>query len=244
MKGGSWIQKPFVPFYNHLFKVINDNCPLVYCVGKKRRPENKKLYNPLIQNVAPLPIEQRKGFVFTGRLVNLKRVNRIIDIYSKLPKYIQDENPLYIAGDGYCQETLVQQARDLGLANKVIFLGRVPNKEIMKTVASKKLLLMASTTEGFPTSIAEAFSLGIPAVSTNVGSVASVVENNVNGFYVSKDFDDKEYIKCIETIINDYARFSKGALKCAELFNAERVTKGVIADINEILNEQTSKRNA
>lgn len=242
MKGGSWIKIPFVPFYDHLFKVINDKCSIVYCVGKKRNPDNKKLYNPLIQDVEPVPIEKRKGFIFTGRLVNLKRVNRIIDIYSKLPKAIQDENPLYIAGDGYCQEALEKQAKDLELTDKVVFLGRVPNTEIMKIVASKRILLMASTTEGFPTSIAEAFSLGIPAVSTNVGSVASVVENNVNGFYVPKDFDDNEYIKCVETILNEYIRFSNGALKCAELFNAERVTKGVIMDINEILDKQSSKR--
>lgn len=242
MKGGSFLKIPFIPFYDHLFKVINDKCPLVYCIGKKRRPENKKLYNPLIQDVKPLPIDQRKGFIFTGRLVNLKRVNRIIDIYSKLPKDIQDKNPLYIAGDGYCREALEQQAKELGLTDKVFFLGSVPNTDIMKTVASKRLLLMASTTEGFPTSIAEAFSLGVPAVSTNVGSVASVVENDVNGFYVGKEFDDDEYVKCIMTILNDYGRFSEGALKCAELFNAERVTKGVIADINEQLDRQAQAK--
>lgn len=238
MKGGHWIKIPFIPFYDYLFKVINKKCPLIYCVGKKRHPTNKKLYNPLIQDVAPLPIEQRKGFIFTGRLVNLKRVDRIIDIYAKLPKEIQDENPLYIIGDGYCRESLEQQVKDLGLSERVFFLGKIPNEEIMKILASKRILLMASTTEGFPTSIAEAFSLGIPAVTTNVGSVSSVVENNVNGFLLFKDFDDTEYVKYIKIILNEYSRFSENAINCAKLFNAEKVTKGVIEDINEILKKQ------
>ncbi len=235
MKGGSPLKKPFVALYDHIFKTINDRCPLVYCVGTKRRPDNKKLYNPLIQNVAPLPIELRKGFVFTGRLVNLKRVDRLINIYAKLPEVVRQENPFYIIGDGYCRTALELQVESLGLKDQVVFLGNVPNAEIMKTVASKRLLLMASTTEGFPTSIAEAFSVGVPAISTAVGSVATVVNNNVNGFYVSKDFEDSEYIEHIMTVLDNYPRFVKAAEESAKFFNAERVTKGVINDINSIL---------
>ena len=235
MKGGSPLKKPFVALYDHIFKVINECCPLVYCVGTKRRPENKKLYNPLIQNVKPLPIEQRKGFVFTGRLVNLKRVDRLIDIYSKLPDNIRNDNPFYIVGDGYCRTQLEEQTVRLGLRNQVIFMGSRPNNEMMEIVNSKRILLMASTTEGFPTSIAEAFSVGVPAISTNVGSVATVVENNKNGFYVEKEFEDADYIRHITTILEDYPRFAQAALDTAKLFNAEHVTKGVIADIESML---------
>lgn len=237
MKGGSALKKPFVAFYDHILSTINEKCPLIYCVGTKRRPENKKLYNPLIQDVKPVPIEERKGFVFTGRLVSLKRVDRLIGIYSKLPALIRKDNPFYIIGDGYCQTALEQQVKDLGLTGQVIFMGNLPNTEIMKVVSTKRILLMASTTEGFPTSIAESFSVGVPAVSTAVGSVASVVENNVNGFYVPKDFDDSDYIQCIETILDNYPRFVNSALECSKLFDAERVTKSVIADIYNLLNE-------
>ena len=235
MKGGSPLKKPFVALYDHIFKTINDNCPLVYCVGTKRRLENKKLYNPLIQDVKPLPTENRKGFVFTGRLVNLKRVDRLIKIYAKLPETVRVENPFYIVGDGYCREELETLVESLDMKNQVIFMGAKPNNEMMSIVSSKRILLMASTTEGFPTSIAEAFSVGVPAISTAVGSVATVVENDVNGFFVSKEFDDNEYINHIITILDDYTRFANGALKTAELFNAERVTKGVIDDINNLL---------
>lgn len=238
MKGGSWIKKPFVSFYDHIFEVINNRCPLVYCVGTKRKPDNKKLFNPLIQDVKPVSIEQRKGFVFTGRLVNLKRVDRIIGVYSQLSQEIRHDNPLYIVGDGYCRSQLEEQVKTLGLEGEVVFMGNQPNKDMMKIVSTKKILLMASTTEGFPTSIAEAFSVGVPAISTNVGSVNSVVVNNENGFYVSKDFKDSEYSNCIKAILDDYARFVNSALDCAKLFNAEKVTKGVIDDINGLLSNK------
>ena len=192
----------------------------------------------MVQDVKPLPIEQRRGFVFTGRLVTLKRVDRLIQIYAQLPETIRKDNPFYIVGDGYCRESLEQQVLELGLSNQVIFMGNRPNSEMMNIVSSKRILLMASTTEGFPTSIAEAYSVGIPAVSTAVGSVATVVENNVNGYYVSKDFEDKDYLKCIRTILDDYPRFANAALESAKLFDAEKVTKGLIKDFYQILNKQ------
>lgn len=77
--------------------------------------------------------------------------------------------------------------------------------------------------------------MGLPAISTAVGSVESVLKNNVNGFTLPKDFDDNEYVKYIEIILNDYERFSVAALESAKLFNAERVTNGVIADMMELL---------
>lgn len=235
MRGGTWIKKLFVPLYDHILKTIDTRCPLIYCVGTKRNETDKKLYNPLIQDVEPIPTEERKGFVFTGRLVPLKRVDRLVGIYSKLPEAIRLANPFYIIGDGHCREALEQQVSALGLKDQIVFMGSIPNGEIMKTVASKKLLLMASTSEGFPTSIAEAFSEGVPVVSTDVGSVSKVLENNVNGFYVPKDFDDNEYIMRINNILGDYPRFAEAALECSKLFNAEKVSNGVIDDINALL---------
>lgn len=237
MKGGSWVKKPFVAFYDHIFKVINTRCPLIYCVGSKRNPSDKKLYNPLIQDIKPLPMDQRKGFIFTGRLVALKRVDRLIQIYAKLPEEIRKEDPFYIIGDGECRQELELLAESYSLQKDVVFLGAMPNAEIMKNVASKRLLLMASTTEGFPTSIAEAFSVGVPAISTAVGSVDTVVENGKNGFYVPKEFKDEEYISCIKRILDDYSHYAEGALETAKLFNAERVTKGVIEDVKQMLSK-------
>lgn len=235
MKGGSQLKKPFVAFYDHILKTINERCPLVYCVGTKRRSDNKKLYNPLIQDVKPVAIEHRRGLVFTGRLVPLKRVDRLIKIYAQLPESIRMDNPFYIIGDGYCREALEQIVGSCELSGQVIFLGNMPNDRIMKEVSTKRLLLMASTTEGFPTSIAEAFSVGVPVVSTAVGSVTSVVENGGNGYYLPKDFKDSDYIKCIINILADYSHFVQGAQENARLFNAERVTKGVIDDIKNML---------
>ena len=235
MRSGSWIKRPFIWFFDYLQNTIVAKCPLIYYVGKKLRANDKKLYNPLRQNVTPLPLEQRKGFVFPGRLISLKRVNRLIDIYSKLPENIRESNPFYIIGDGDCRESLENQVKSLGLEKQVIFKGSMPNDKIMEEVSSKKMVLMASTTEGFPTSIAEGFSVGLPAISTNVGSIPDVVKNDVNGFYLPKDFDDREYVKLIEKVFNDYPRFSEAALENSKVFNAERVTQGIIDDIHRMI---------
>jgi glycosyltransferase involved in cell wall biosynthesis len=240
MKGGSWIKIPFKAFYDHILNTINTRCPLVYCVGKKRKSADKKLYNPLIQDVKPLPIDQRKGFIFTGRLVDLKRVDRLIGIYSQLSDTIRNEHKFFIVGDGYCREALENQVKKLGLVDQVVFLGSLPNTEMMKVISDKRIVLMASTTEGFPTTIAEGFSVGLPAISTAVGSVTSVLKDDVNGFTLPKDFDDNDYVKYIEIILHNYERFSNAAFESAKLFNAETVTHGVIADMLELLKKKVS----
>ena len=108
---------------------------------------------------------------------------------------------------------------------------------MMKAVSDKRLLLMASTTEGFPTSIAEAFSVGVPAISTDVGSVTSVLTDNVNGFILPKEFNDDDYVKDIEIVLKNYDRFAQAALESSKVFNAERVTKGVINDLIKLIEE-------
>ena len=97
---------------------------------------------------------------------------------------------------------------------------------------------MASTREGMPTAIAEALTVGVPVVSTEVGDIKSVIKNGENGFLLSPDFSDEDYVDAISAILNDYETFSRNALATSKLFNAEQVSKGIIEDINQIVNSR------
>lgn len=229
------IGKYFAKMYDKMFARIDATCPLVYTVGPPRNEKQKKLFNPLKQDVKPLPIDKRRGFIFAGRLESMKNVDRLIRIYGMLPEIVRQENPFYIAGFGTQEESLRLEVRELGLENQVIFLGKVDNTKMLETDANKKILLMASSTEGMPTAIAEAFSVGIPVVSTAVGDIPSVVKDGTHGRLFSLDFKDEEYVAAIMDVLNNYESYSRAAYSQAKLFNREVITKGVIRDITDIL---------
>lgn len=231
-----WFGKYFKFVFNIFFKRIEKTCPLKYTVGPVW-DDKKKLFNPIQHDVQQKPYDERSGFIFAGRLELIKNVDRLITIYSKLPKEIQDENHFFIAGFGTQEEKLKNLVANLQLTDKVHFLGNLPNAKLVETDSTKKILIMASTQEGLPTAIAEALSVGVPVISTNPGDIGIVLKNNYNGFIFPLDFEDEDYVKAIETVLSDYDRFAKAAKQSSEIFNGETITKSVIKDINQVLSE-------
>lgn len=233
------IGKYFAKMYDKMFARIDLTCPLVYTVGPARSENQKKIYNPLKQDVKPLPISERAGFVFAGRLEAMKNVDRLIEIYAKLPAGVKKSNPFYIIGYGTKEEEWKKKAENMNAAilpGKVIFLGQVNNTEMMKTEADKKVLLMASSTEGMPTAIAEAFSVGLPVVSSAVGDIPSVVKTGKNGYLLPLDYKDEDYVKCIVDVLDNYDIMSQSAYESSSVFDRKRITENVIEDIKTILN--------
>ena len=231
------IGKYFAAMYDRMFARIDRTCALIYTVGPARNERQRKLNNPICQDVEPLPIEKRRGFVFAGRLERMKNVDRLIRIYAKLPKEIRDENPFYIAGYGTQEQSLRDEVNELSKTEKlnVIFLGKVDNTMMLKTDADKCIMIMASSTEGMPTAIAEAFSVGVPVVTTAVGDIPSVVKDRENGRLLPLDYKDEEYVAAIVDVIEHYREYSKAAYEASRPFNRETITKMVINDIKRLI---------
>jgi glycosyltransferase involved in cell wall biosynthesis len=181
------------------------------------------------------PIEQRAGFIFAGRLEKIKNIDRIIRIYSKLPENIKREHAFFIAGYGTQESYLRSLAESLRISDRVVFLGSLDNAELLEECSRHRLLLMASSQEGFPMAIAEALSLGLPVVTTDTGDIARFVKSNYNGFLLPLSFQDEAYIASIQSLLNEYATYSEQALASSVVFNADSVAKGLIRDIDNIL---------
>ena len=101
---------------------------------------------------------------------------------------------------------------------------------------------MASSNEGLPTAIAEALSVGVPVVSTDIGDISLAIKNNVNGFLLPLDFKDEEYIEAMQKILNDYDRFSVAAKESSVVFQSEKITRQVVVEINKILAEKENRQ--
>lgn len=67
----------------------------------------------------------------------------------------------------------------------VTFHGPIRDREILRTFFDKAdFLILPSFAEGMPTVLLEAFGAAIPVIATDVGAVAALVRNNVNGFLI------------------------------------------------------------
>lgn len=221
--------------FDYIHKVIFSKALLLYSVGE-RRPGAKKFVNPISHQVKEKEFSEREGFIFAGRLEKPKCIPKIIEAYSLLPEQIRLHNRLYIAGSGSELSNLKELAKSLLVETQVVFLGNMDNRALIETTSQRKLLLMASEFEGFPMAIAEALSVGVPVVSTAVGDIPQFVEHGVSGLLYPAEFSTQEYAKGIETILDDYASYSKNALEASRPFDAKEITKNFAEDILKALN--------
>lgn len=105
-----------------------------------------------------------------GRLIPLKGLDLVIGALSRLP-----EVRLAIAGDGPERGALEQQARALGVAERVHFLGRVPHEDLRHLYSAADALVLASEREGWPNVLLESMACGTPVAATAVWGIPEVV---------------------------------------------------------------------
>lgn len=129
--------------------------------------------------------------LFVGRLVYLKGVDRLLEVFQQL--LIKTDARLLVMGgnDGDCPatEALRQRSRQLGIAAKVIFAGRVPHARLPAYYNAADCMVIPSRYESFGMVALEALACGTPVVTARVGAMRTLIEDGVNGFVV--DMDDR-----------------------------------------------------
>ncbi|MDF1797736.1 MAG: glycosyltransferase family 4 protein [Planctomycetota bacterium] len=127
------------------------------------------------------PLEGGRRYVLTiCRLVVWKGVDFIMRALQHLPSDVH----LLIAGDGEMQTEWEQLSEQLGLTDRVTFLGNVPHARIPLYIRAADLFVLNSEYEGLSHTLLEVASLGTPIVCTGVCGNPEVVEDGVNGFLV------------------------------------------------------------
>jgi glycosyltransferase involved in cell wall biosynthesis len=87
-----------------------------------------------------------------------------------------------IVGDGICRAALETQAQALGITERVVFAGRLPN--IPSPHHLFDVSVLTSRGEGFPNSVVEAMAASRPIVATAVGGVPDAVIDGATGLLV------------------------------------------------------------
>ena len=122
-----------------------------------------------------------------GRLVYKKGLDIAIDAFAGAA--VREAGParLVIFGYGDLEEGLRAQAARLGLADRVLFAGRVERDHIPALFAAADLFLLpsvhdhAGNVDGLPNTLLEAMATGLPIVASDVVGVPTVIDDGVHG---------------------------------------------------------------
>ncbi len=91
---------------------------------------------------------------------------------------------LVVAGDGPELTTVELDIASLGLEPRVRLLGPLSRDTVLELFAASDAAVLASVWENFPHTVVEALAAGTPVIATDVGGVAEVIRDGVNGLLV------------------------------------------------------------
>lgn len=117
-----------------------------------------------------------------GRLTPIKQQGLFLTMASRL-SIVRSDAMFLIAGDGPLRGELEQQARTLGLGDRVRWLGW--RSDLSRIYAATDVFVLTSANEGTPVALIEAMAAGVPCVSTDVGGVRDVITDQESGTVVT-----------------------------------------------------------
>ncbi|NTW50046.1 MAG: colanic acid biosynthesis glycosyltransferase WcaL [Chlorobiales bacterium] len=122
---------------------------------------------------------EKKGHRYT-----LEAFQKLLSVYPNCT--------LTLAGDGTLKSEMTALAETLGIADKVIFPGKVSQKEVIQLMENADVFVHHSVTasngdqEGIPNVLMEAMAMGLPVISTYHSGIAELVRDEETGFLVKE----------------------------------------------------------
>lgn len=189
------------------------------------------LYNAY-EPVEAIDYAQRDNTILFAAHLN---ENKGYSILLKAFKRVYDEFPewkLVILGDGEV-ENAQRLAKELAIGDRTIFTGYILGNEKTRYFQCASIFCFCSYQEGFPMVILEAWGYGIPVITTPVGGLPDVIEENKNA--CTFDFgDDIMLYHKLKGLISDFQLRERMSMYSIEYVNKFFSMNKINADLNTI----------
>jgi glycosyltransferase involved in cell wall biosynthesis len=164
-------------------------------------------------------------FVCVARFAAQKNHALLVSAFAKGPA-ADPKAHLVLAGQGVLRAQLQEQVNELGLTNRVHFLGL--RTDIPDVLGAADIFALSSDYEGNPLSVIEAMAAGLPIVSTAVGGVPELLQNGKEGFIVQPGRAD-ELSEAMMTLLRNRglrrAMGSAAAVRAREKFDVSAMVR-------------------
>jgi len=134
-----------------------------------------------------------------GRLTAQKALGDTLEALARVP-----DVALLVLGDGPERAKLERRAGELGLADRVRFLGAGTRDDVIALFRAVDAALLTSAWENLPHTLLEALATGTPVIATAVGGIPEVVRDGENGLLVPPR-DIAAIASAIDRLVHDDA---------------------------------------
>lgn len=184
-------------------------------------------------NAEPLP-RSEFGFtdddillVYAGRIAPEKNLDFLFQAFAGITDLIPNVH-LLIAGGGQKDhmEAITPIPGELGIADRVHFVGMIPYDKLPSYLAMCDVFVTASVTEVHPLSVIEAMGAGLPILGIDSPGVGDSVVDGESGLLAKEDiasFTAKLTYLCLNRDL--HKKFGAAARKASEQYSIERTTK-------------------
>lgn len=188
------------PYWENEVKKYINNCLI------------KVIYNPFTSNIKFNFYKKEKIILFAGTLNERKGYSILIEGFAYIAKKFP-EWKIVFAGNGE-----IDNARklviNLHIENQVEFLGWVYGDKKNEIFSKSMIFCLPSYAEGFPMAILDAFSFGLPVVSTKCGRIDLILNEDKEILFFNIG-NSLELSQCLERlIINEELRNMIGKNGC------------------------------
>jgi len=138
------------------------------------------LPSPLVTR-KPLAADKPLRLLYVGRFVRAKNILLLIQIAASLKKVFVNFS-LTLVGDGPERKHIEAAILSYGVADAVTITGAIPHEKIEAQYKKNDLLLLPSHYESFGIVVLEAYTYGLPAITSNVGGLNDIVIDGKTGY--------------------------------------------------------------
>lgn len=184
--------------------------------------------------------EGQDTFGYVGRLQDIKNIDSLIKAFNHLAAR-HEKARLVIIGDGPERTKLEELVQNLGLHNKVSFLGFLDNPKEIYTRFD--FFVLPSLSEGMSNSLLEAMAVGMPILASNIPANENVVENEKEALLFDprnvQDISEKMERILVDPFLSEKLR-TNAAKKAKAEFDLEPVVNKLINQM-KLMNVRRNK---
>jgi glycosyltransferase involved in cell wall biosynthesis len=239
-----WYMNMLKTSYKYIDKFFAVSSAMVPLLNNMGVPKNKiaVIHNPIeIKNKIKtnlresMGIKNKKILLYAGRLAHDKGIEQTLEAIQNI------DNVVYlIIGKKKGQYSYFKKlVNKLNIQKKVIFIGYLDNKELIKYYSIADLVLLPCYVyESLSRMLIEALSYGIPLIANDVGGNKDIITNSINGFLIKKN-SKKDLISKINLILENKnlkkTMSINNVKKAKDNFSVKKIGKKIINEYNVLV---------